>query len=102
MTDVITALPLSAATARALERELFGHVIDGEVVPSLDGATMPVIDPATGQQVATAAAGAAADVERAVRSARTAFDDGRWRHLPPLEKEGRPGPLPGPAGGRRP
>src|SRR4051795_7595602 len=89
MTDVITALPLSAATARALERELFGHVIDGQVVPSADGATMPVIDPATGEAIATAAAGSAEDVARAVKSARAAFDDGRWRLLPPLEKERR-------------
>jgi acyl-CoA reductase-like NAD-dependent aldehyde dehydrogenase len=39
--------------------------------------------------VATAAAGSAADVERAVASARAAFDDGRWRFLPPLEQERR-------------
>src|SRR5688572_28439832 len=81
--------PISAAAARQLERELFGHVIDGAAVPSLDGGTMPVIDPATGEPVATAAAGSAADVERAVQSARAAFDDGRWRHLPPLEQERR-------------
>jgi acyl-CoA reductase-like NAD-dependent aldehyde dehydrogenase len=88
LTDVST-YPVSKATAQQLDRELFGHVIDGEVVPSLDGQTMPVIDPATGEQVATAAAGSAADVERAVRSAREAFDDGRWRFLPPLEQERR-------------
>jgi len=81
--------PITAAAARQLDRPLFGHVIDGEVVPSLDGGTMPVIDPATGEQVAIAAAGSAADVERAVRSARQAFDDGRWRFLPPLEQERR-------------
>ena len=81
--------PITPATARQLERPLFGHVIDGEVVPSLDSSTMPVIDPATGERVATAAAGSAADVERAVRSARAAFDDGRWRNLPPLEQERR-------------
>jgi acyl-CoA reductase-like NAD-dependent aldehyde dehydrogenase len=88
LTDT-ASYPITPATARHLERPLFGHVIDGEVVPSLDGATMPVIDPATGEQVATAAAGSAADVERAVRSARAAFDDGRWRTLPPLEQERR-------------
>jgi acyl-CoA reductase-like NAD-dependent aldehyde dehydrogenase len=88
LTDPST-YPISAAAARQLERPLFGHVIDGEVVPSLDGATMPVIDPATGEQVASAAAGSAADVERAVRSARAAFDDGRWRYLAPLEQERR-------------
>src|SRR6476659_9957080 len=81
--------PVSAATARALARPLFGHVIDGEVVPSRDEATMPVVDPATGEQVASAAAGARADVDRAVRSARAAFDDGRWRFLAPLEQERR-------------
>src|SRR4051794_20522881 len=84
-----TTYPISAGAARALERPLFGHVIDGEVVSSLDGATMPVIDPATGEQVATAASGSAADVERAVQSAREAFDDGRWRFLAPLEQERR-------------
>ena len=81
--------PISPAATASLERPLFGHVIDGEVVPSLDGATMPVIDPATGEQVALAAAGSAADVERAARSARAAFDDGRWRFLAPLEQERR-------------
>ena len=88
LTDPST-YPISAAAARQLDRPLFGHVVDGEVVPSLDGGTMPVIDPATGDQVATAAAGSAADVERAVRSARAAFDDGRWRYLAPLEQERR-------------
>src|SRR5262245_55786435 len=80
---------VSPGTAKQPDPPLFGHVINGEVVPSLDGATMPVIDPATGEQVATAADGSAADVERAARSARAAFDDGRWRFLPPLEKERR-------------
>src|SRR3954464_2277722 len=88
LTDSST-YPISAAAARQLNRTLFGHVIDGEVVPSLDGATMPVIDPATGDPVATAAAGSRADVERAVRSARAALDAGRWRFLAPLEQERR-------------
>ena len=88
LTDPAT-YPISPAAARQLDRPLFGHVVDGKVVPSLDGGTMPVVDPATGEQVATAAAGSAADVERAVRSARAAFDDGRWRYLAPLEQERR-------------
>jgi acyl-CoA reductase-like NAD-dependent aldehyde dehydrogenase len=88
LTDT-TSYPITPATVRHLERSLSGHVIDGEVVPSMDGATMPVIDPGTGDQVTTAAAGSAAGVERAVRSARAAFDDGRWRNLPPLEQKRR-------------
>jgi acyl-CoA reductase-like NAD-dependent aldehyde dehydrogenase len=87
--SVSTSYPISAATARHLNRPVFGHVIDGEVVASLDGETMPVIDPATGDEVGVAALGSAADVDRAVRSARAAFDDGRWRYLAPLEKERR-------------
>ena len=83
------AYPISLATTRHLERPLFGHVIDGQAVPSADGAVMPVVDPATGTQVATAAGGSATDVERAVRSARASFDDGRWRDLAPLERERR-------------
>ena len=61
LTDPST-YPISTAAARQLDRPLFGHVVDGEVVASLDGSTMPVIDPATGEQVAAAAAGSAADV----------------------------------------
>src|SRR3954454_22489016 len=85
----VSTYPISAATARHLERPIFGHVIDGEVVPSLGGEMMPVIDPATAEEVAVAAVGSAADADRAVRSARAAFDDGRWRYLAPLEKERR-------------
>jgi phenylacetaldehyde dehydrogenase len=88
LTD-ISAYPIGPGTRRHLERPVFGHVIDGKVVPSLDGATMPVVDPASGETVAVAARGSVADVERAVRSARVAFDDGRWRFLPPLEQERR-------------
>jgi acyl-CoA reductase-like NAD-dependent aldehyde dehydrogenase len=84
-----TTYPISAATAAVLRRPLFGHVIDGEHVESVDGGTMPVVDPATGQEIAIAAAGSRADVDLAVRSARAAFDDGRWRLLAPLEKERR-------------
>jgi acyl-CoA reductase-like NAD-dependent aldehyde dehydrogenase len=82
-----TTYPISVETAEHISRPVFGHVIDNEIVPSADGRTMPVIDPATGEEVAVAAAGSAVDVDRAVRSARRAFDDGRWRYLPPLEKE---------------
>ena len=66
-TTEASTYPISAATRRELERPLFGHFIDGEVVESLEGGTMPVIDPATGGEVATAAAGTAADVDRAAR-----------------------------------
>src|SRR5436305_5735418 len=84
-----TTYPISAATAEVLRRPLFGHVIDGRVVSSVEDETMPIVDPATGGRIGTAAAGSHADVDAAVRSARAAFDDGRWRLLAPLEKERR-------------
>src|SRR5712692_6405195 len=49
LTDT-ASYPITPATVRHLGRPLFGHVIDGQVVPSLDGATMAVIDPATGER----------------------------------------------------
>ncbi|WP_435769618.1 aldehyde dehydrogenase family protein [Nocardioides sp. SYSU DS0651] len=80
---------LAPETASYLGRTFFGHVVDGAVVESTDGRTMPVVDPSTGLEVATAARGSQADVDRVVASARRAFDDGRWRNLAPLEKEQR-------------
>ncbi len=54
----------------ALAQALAGHhLIDGELVPSLSGETFPVINPATGETVSCAAAGDAADVDRAVAQA---------------------------------
>jgi aldehyde dehydrogenase (NAD+) len=83
----VTTHPISRETAEHLERPLFGHVVDNDIVPSADGRTLPVIDPATGEEIAVAARGSAVDVDRAVQSARRAFDDGRWRYLAPLERE---------------
>jgi betaine-aldehyde dehydrogenase/aminobutyraldehyde dehydrogenase len=48
--------------------------VDGEQVAAADGATEPVINPATGEQIATVALGGAADVDRAVDAAARAFD----------------------------
>ena len=61
--------------------EFFGHIIDGEEVPSLDGATMPDIDPFTREQWAVAACGGKADADRAVAAARAAFDEGPWPRM---------------------
>jgi betaine-aldehyde dehydrogenase/aminobutyraldehyde dehydrogenase len=48
--------------------------VDGAQVAAADGATEPVISPATGEQIATVALGGAADVDRAVDAAARAFD----------------------------
>jgi phenylacetaldehyde dehydrogenase len=63
-----------------------GLFIDGEWVGAGSGETIAVIDPATGQQVAQVEAGGAADIDRAVQAARTAFDEGPWPRLPAPER----------------
>lgn len=80
---------LSSATEAFLKEDAFGHLIDGETVQSASGETFAVYDPATGREFARCAAAGPEDVDRAVQSARRAFDDGRWRNLEPLEKERR-------------
>ncbi len=53
---------------------------NGTFHESASGETLPVVDPATGAVTGAIAAGGAADVDRAVRSATTAFD-GAWGAL---------------------
>jgi acyl-CoA reductase-like NAD-dependent aldehyde dehydrogenase len=89
ITADLSSLPLAPETQKYLDSTTFGHVIDGEVVPSVSGETLPIIDPATGAVIGEFAAGGPEDLERAVRSARQAHADGRWRDLAPLEKERR-------------
>src|SRR5258708_6024971 len=52
---------------------------------STTGATLPMIDPSEGEPFAAIARGDAADVDAAVRAARTAFD-GPWSALAPADK----------------
>jgi acyl-CoA reductase-like NAD-dependent aldehyde dehydrogenase len=87
MTQALASLPLAEATRRFLARGPFGHFIDGRMVPSESGETFEVVDPASGRAFAECAAGSAADVDHTVGVARAAYEDGRWRLLPPAEKE---------------
>jgi acyl-CoA reductase-like NAD-dependent aldehyde dehydrogenase len=84
----LAGYPLSAETRNFLSGPL-GHLIEGEICLSASGDTFPVYDPASGTIFARVAAGQPEDVERAARSARAAFEDGRWRNLAPVEKERR-------------
>lgn len=65
--------------------------VDQAVVPFFDGefsrseseSTVDVINPSIGERILQIPAGCEADVNRAVASARRAFDDGRWSEAPP-------------------
>lgn len=61
--------------------------IGGAFVPAADGATFDVENPATGKVFARAARGRGEDIDRAVRAARAAFDDGPWASMPATERE---------------
>ncbi|KXK17277.1 MAG: putative aldehyde dehydrogenase [Chloroflexi bacterium OLB15] len=60
--------------------------INNAWVDSIDGATMQVEDPATGQPIAEVVNASRADVNAAVSAAREAFYDGRWSRLTPSER----------------
>ncbi|MEU9336003.1 aldehyde dehydrogenase [Streptomyces sp. NPDC048290] len=61
--------------------------IDGAFTDAASGDTFPTTSPRDGTVLAQVQAGSVADVDRAVRAARTAFDDGRWRTLAPRERK---------------
>jgi phenylacetaldehyde dehydrogenase len=56
-------------------------VIDGESVSAESGNTFALTNPATEEIFTDVPEGDANDVDRAVRAARLAFDDGRWRDM---------------------
>lgn len=61
--------------------------IAGRYVDAAGGKTFACINPANGKVLTQVAACEAEDVERAVRAARAAFEDGRWRDRPPVERK---------------
>jgi phenylacetaldehyde dehydrogenase len=67
----------------ATPRKLF---INGQWTNAASGKTFETPDPATGQMLAAVAEGDAEDIDRAVRAARTAFDDGPWGRLTPSDR----------------
>lgn len=72
---------------RALPVQPGKLLIDGALVPAMDGAEMEVLSPIDGMVLTTMARGAAADMDRAVAAARAAFDDGRWSRQPPAGRK---------------
>jgi phenylacetaldehyde dehydrogenase len=75
---------MTVTTERSVEeftgspRQLF---IDGQWVDAASGRTFETPDPSTGDTLAHIAEGDTEDIERAVRAARRAFDDGPWGRL---------------------
>ena len=64
-------------------RKLF---INGEFVDAESGKTFSVINPATGEEICQVAEGDAADIDKAVKAARAAFDTGPWSKFSARER----------------
>jgi gamma-glutamyl-gamma-aminobutyraldehyde dehydrogenase len=75
---------MSLATERGFRTDVF---VAGRFRESVSGERFVTENPATGQPLAQVAAGAAPDIDLAVRSARETFDDGRWSGRSPAERK---------------
>lgn len=68
---------------------LWNQLIDNASSQAISGHTLPVIDPSSGEVYATIPRSGVADVDIAVKAARTAFGrngDGPWGRLTPVER----------------
>src|SRR5580692_3961881 len=61
-------------------------LIDNRWIASESGKTFATVNPSTGEVICQVAEADAADVEKAVRAARTAFELGPWRKMPASER----------------
>src|SRR5277367_1788046 len=66
-----------SSTAKATPKT-YQNYVNGQWVSSSSGETFSVYDPSTEEVIAEVAAASAADVDKAVQAARTAFDSGPW------------------------
>ena len=54
------------------------QLVDGKLTGASDGASYPILNPATGEQIGVAPDSGPADVEAAIAAARRAFDETDW------------------------
>ncbi len=87
MSLAIAAQPAPSAGVAAFLRRPARLLIGGEWVPSASNERIPVIDPATGAEVASIADASRADVDKAVAAAREAFERGPWATMLPAQRE---------------
>jgi phenylacetaldehyde dehydrogenase len=62
-------------------------LVDGQWVDALSGRRFETLDPATEAVITTVPHSGPEDVEKAVRAARRAFDEGPWPSLTPAERQ---------------
>ncbi len=86
MTTRSSLTAYSPATRSFIERgaKLF---IGGQFRSSQSGATLPVIDPSSGEQISNIPAGTAIDIDEAVAAAKQARDSASWFEMGPEARE---------------
>ena len=57
------------------------HYINNQFVPSVGGETFEILTPLTNEPIGTVAGGQPADIDRAVKAARAAFESGVWSKM---------------------
>jgi phenylacetaldehyde dehydrogenase len=62
-------------------------IIGDEQFDAAEGDRIDAVDPGNGQVIGNVPRGTAPDVDRAVAAARAAFEDKRWRKIPPRGRE---------------
>ncbi|HSV83166.1 MAG TPA: aldehyde dehydrogenase family protein [Ramlibacter sp.] len=77
--------PALGADARAFLERKHQLLIDGQFVPAASGLRTDVLDPGTGNVIATVAEADAADIDNAVAAARRALE-GPWQNVKPNER----------------
>src|SRR2546425_10367658 len=65
----------------------FRLFIDGKWEAAVSSRTIPVLNPATGEQLTTVPDAGPEDVDRAVKAARRAFEKGFWRKMNVSQRE---------------
>jgi phenylacetaldehyde dehydrogenase len=83
---IAAQLAPSPAVAKFLKRAP-RILIGGEWVESKSQGRIPVIDPATGKEIASVVDANASDVDRAVAAARAAFEKGPWADMLPADRQ---------------
>src|SRR5215211_5887554 len=75
-----------APTAKSVKVKQTKMLIDGKWVDSASGKTFETLNPATGDVIANVAEGDKADVDKAAKAARKAFEKGPWRKMNARER----------------
>ncbi|NDH29039.1 MAG: aldehyde dehydrogenase family protein, partial [Betaproteobacteria bacterium] len=78
--------PASLPARRDIALPQTGLLIDGRWEAAVSGESFPSIDPATGEVITHIAQAQSADIDRAVRAARSALERKSWRLMPGAQR----------------